>query len=100
MVCPNCGGKLSVLDVRQDPKDNETYRKKECRSCHYVAFTIEYEVEHDSVIKMWNSLNRCGYIKKDSKPAERHKCFGRYLNISPACAECQWRKECLEKSKE
>lgn len=100
MNCPNCGGKIRVLDVRQDFHDNETYRKKECRDCHYIFFTIEYDVNPDSMIKKWASLDRSYHRRKEAKILEKHRCFGRYVEISPACAECKWRKECLEKSKE
>lgn len=100
MNCPNCGGKLHVLDVRQDINTNETCRKKECYDCHYIVFTREYEVKPGDVNKFkykWNALDRSNHNQKIRK---QHKCFGRYLDISPACAECKWQKECLEKSKE
>lgn len=97
MICPNCGGKIQVVETRHDLNSNETYRQKECLHCRHIIYSVEYEVFSESIKDIWKSLERRSQWHR--KTSEKHKCFGRYLDISPACAECQWKKECLEKSK-
>lgn len=40
MKCPECGGKLKVVDVVQTD-DNRTLRKKRCDDCNRVLYTSE-----------------------------------------------------------
>lgn len=44
MMCPNCAGKVRVLDNVKNPTENEIYRRKTCTECGYTFFTVEYEV--------------------------------------------------------
>ena len=45
MKCPACGGKVKILDTRQNDEDHETYRHRRCEECSYDYYTTEYEVE-------------------------------------------------------
>lgn len=63
MICPKCGGKISVVQTIQNKETNETYRRKKCMFCRYLFYTIEYEIEHDEHIKkelnnLFNKNNR------------------------------------------
>lgn len=59
MYCPNCGGKLRVLDNVKNPDENEIYRKKSCTACGHVFHTVEYEVVENQKFKdEWNKYYR------------------------------------------
>lgn len=47
MICPECGGKLTVVDVRHNAEDNEDYRKRKCMRCGKAMYSIEFPVEYD-----------------------------------------------------
>lgn len=40
MVCPKCGGKVTVSDTMHG-FDNDTYRRRKCLECGYLFHTIE-----------------------------------------------------------
>ena len=44
MKCPECKGKLKVLDIVHDEENLETYRLKKCKECGHSLYTIEMEV--------------------------------------------------------
>jgi len=46
MTCPNCGGRLKVIDVVQTD-DNRTLRKKRCDDCAMVIYTSEIAIVVD-----------------------------------------------------
>lgn len=52
MLCPECSGKLQVLDTVKNPEENEIYRLKKCSKCGYSLFTVEYEVEVNKRFKI------------------------------------------------
>lgn len=55
MTCPKCGGRTSIKDTAYNHKDREVYRKRECCDCHYVIYTMEYEIEpNEQFIRDWN----------------------------------------------
>lgn len=39
MTCPKCSGRSMVVDVKHI--DNETHRRKRCKYCGHVFFTLE-----------------------------------------------------------
>ena len=39
MKCPKCSGKSVVADVKH--KSDETHRKKKCKDCGHVFYTLE-----------------------------------------------------------
>ena len=46
MTCPECGGRLKVIDVVQTD-DNRTLRKKKCDGCSRIIYTSESVVDAD-----------------------------------------------------
>lgn len=59
MVCPRCGGRVGVTDVVNNEKENETYRRKRCASCHKEFFTVEFEViENERFRREWIDWRR------------------------------------------
>lgn len=59
MVCPKCGGKISVRDVVHDASQNESYRRKKCSSCGYEFYTTESQTERTSeFLKTWSEKHR------------------------------------------
>lgn len=61
MLCPKCGGKTTVCDTRFEGKENETFRRRICKSCDNEFFTIEFEIEtNDKFIGLWKKLVRGG----------------------------------------
>lgn len=97
MTCPKCGGKLLVVDTRHDTKENETYRQKECASCHTYIYSVEYEVFAKDVQQIWNSLDR-RHLARQAKKDSPYSCFGRYCAMYPVCAECKWKEQCSDKA--
>lgn len=64
MICPDCGGKIRVVDTLHSP-NNETYRRRKCTECDYAFYTIEYEVEETEMFL--EDLHSCArYIQKRS----------------------------------
>ena len=61
MICPKCGGKIKVLDVRHNTRTNEDYRKRRCTECGYTFFTVE-EVARKSrlgrLMSNWSKYSR------------------------------------------
>lgn len=41
MVCSKCGGKLKVMQTVHDTDNNETHRRKKCKSCGKLIYTRE-----------------------------------------------------------
>ena len=39
VTCPNCNGNVSVVDVKHI--GDETHRRKKCKACGYVFYTLE-----------------------------------------------------------
>lgn len=69
MNCPVCNGETKVVDTRHTPK-NETYRKRKCKKCGDIFFTLEFDVfASDRVIEEWNKCERSRLmrIKKEEK---------------------------------
>lgn len=59
MNCPKCAGKILVIDNVKNPDENEIYRKKCCRECGLIFFTVEYEVIENQRFKDdWNKYYR------------------------------------------
>ena len=44
MKCPKCGGEVKLLESINTPS-NEIYRKRKCKDCKKIFYTIEFEVE-------------------------------------------------------
>lgn len=44
MKCPKCGGEIKLLESINTPS-NEIYRKRKCKDCKKIFYTIEFEVE-------------------------------------------------------
>lgn len=39
MMCPKCNGRSIVVDVKHI--DNETHRRKRCKYCGHIFYTLE-----------------------------------------------------------
>lgn len=62
MVCPRCeaNGSRTVItsDTAYNAKDDEFYRKRRCRACGLIFYTVEWEVPFDDVFKRkWDMTN-------------------------------------------
>ena len=49
MKCPNCGGKLYVVNTL--PYEDQIYRQRKCKSCGDTPWSIEYIVEKNDTLK-------------------------------------------------
>ena len=59
MYCPKCKGKIGVLDSVYNNDENEILRKRKCKECGHIFYTIEFEVEQDDRLKQeWSSFYR------------------------------------------
>lgn len=59
MLCPKCGGGTKVCDTRYEGKENEVFRRHECKVCDNEFYTIEFEIEsNNKLIDLWKSLTR------------------------------------------
>ena len=53
MICSMCGGQVSVTDSANKP-DGEVYRRRKCKGCGRIFYTIEFEVEKtDQLMAEW-----------------------------------------------
>ena len=53
MVCSDCDGKLTVVDIVRD--EDYVYRRKKCTVCGRLVYTREYEVIPDAMYRsIWN----------------------------------------------
>ena len=58
MTCPECSGKVCVVDL-VNADDNTTYRKRKCKSCGHIFYTVEFEVvSYESIKDEWNRCYR------------------------------------------
>ena len=60
MECPNCGGRLYV--VNSLPYEDQIYRQRKCKSCGYMPWSIEYIVEKNEALK--KEINEAWKLKK------------------------------------
>ena len=60
MKCPNCGGRLHV--VNSLPYEDQIYRQRKCKSCGYMPWSIEYIVEKNEALK--KEINEAWKLKK------------------------------------
>lgn len=60
MTCPNCGGRLYV--VNSLPYEDQIYRQRKCKSCGYMPWSIEYIVEKNEALK--KEINEAWKLKK------------------------------------
>lgn len=68
MICPKCGKRLYVKDVRHDTELGETYRLYACKNCSFTTFTSEFEVDADDrFIADWRKLDRHSKRMKNLK---------------------------------
>ena len=64
MICPKCGGPIKSTDSVHT-EENETYRRKKCKLCSHVFYTVEFEVERDENFKETWYGNHRSYILRD-----------------------------------
>lgn len=58
MKCPKCGADVRNIDSVHT-ENNEILRKRICKECDYIFFTMEFECDYDSVFKeAWNRNHR------------------------------------------
>lgn len=58
MTCPQCNGKVYVIDSVNAP-EGDIYRKRKCRECGYLFYTVESEMEAmPSFVKKWSYYHR------------------------------------------
>lgn len=71
MLCPKCGGKTGTLNTLLNPKDNETYRRKECKICGFRFYTFESVAEDTDDFR--NIRGRCRQEYLDGLDRRRNK---------------------------
>ena len=55
MICTQCGSKLEVVDTVRD--DDDVYRRRRCKACGKLVYTLESEVEPNAEYHSnWNNL--------------------------------------------
>lgn len=59
MQCPKCGGSTKVSDVNFNKDDNERYRRRTCKECGHIFYTVEFVVECDEAfLETYREHNR------------------------------------------
>jgi transcriptional regulator NrdR family protein len=89
MTCPECGGKVRVLE-NFDTSDNEIYRRRRCTECSHIFYTVEYEVEHTKqlTIDINASPRRDKRRACDKKRADMRKLkIKAYGVVCPNCSD-------------
>lgn len=72
MVCPKCGGKVDVMETRNDFATNTIYRERFCKRCWRTFYTIESVAEgNDEFHATWSR------IRKESRLGVQ-KCMDMY----------------------
>ena len=75
MICPICGYKTQVLDVKTNTEENEVRRRRKCVQCGYRFWTMEFEVERPK--KGWKHGNNWGLFQS----ALPMKCLKVYTEL-------------------
>ena len=78
MNCEKCGSKdVKVLDVVHNNDAYEIYRKKQCKNCGRMFYTMEFEVEDDAVfMESWYE-----HYRKKPKKSEEEKGYKRDVEV-------------------
>lgn len=63
MVCKKCGGGLWIIDNVHN-LNNESYRRRKCKECGHIMYTIETEVEWDDIKYRWSLYHRRNVYKR------------------------------------
>lgn len=64
MQCPKCGHTTQVTHLTTND-ENEEYRRRRCRWCGHIFYTIEFEVEvNDAFKEEWPQMFK---KKKEAK---------------------------------
>lgn len=54
MKCPTCEGDSITVDTVWNPKYNEALRKRKCKSCNLVFYSVEFEaVRNKRFMRDW-----------------------------------------------
>ena len=51
MKCPKCSNKSTVIDYVKTP-ENEIYRKRKCKTCGHIFYTMECDCEKIEFVKL------------------------------------------------
>lgn len=74
MNCPKCGGEVKVLDNINNTEDNEIYRKRKCKKCGNVFYTVEFEADEDeSLRQILVKYRRANILNRKRRDAELEK---------------------------
>jgi transcriptional regulator NrdR family protein len=65
MNCSHCGGDTCVIITNYNTDTNERYRRRKCKTCGRVIWTIEFEVEFDDAYR--NQWNDCERMKRGTR---------------------------------
>jgi transcriptional regulator NrdR family protein len=94
MNCPKCSGAVMVRDTTYT-EENEIYRRKKCRECGHVFYTMEFEVEDNPAFRAeWSRLI------KTAKPAwvkTRRKIYTLYLRENGETVASGTVEECAKR---
>lgn len=61
MKCSKCNGDIRVVDSVHTP-DNETIRKRKCKKCGYIFYTVEEEAPvTDELMEKYHKYYRYYY---------------------------------------
>lgn len=59
MICPVCGGKITVFDSRSSK--HEIIRKRKCVACKKVFYTSEKQIDEETGKQMINKIYQFYY---------------------------------------
>lgn len=62
MICPKCYNRTSVVETKPT-LDNDQIRKRRCKSCGYIFYTIESMTPFDDIKSALNTTRR-EYMKR------------------------------------
>lgn len=64
MICPECNGKLEVVETVRD--EDYVYRRRRCKSCGQIIYTIEKEVIPGTAYRtIWDTLHKNKYKERN-----------------------------------
>lgn len=66
MICPECSGKLNVVDTVRDTE--EVYRRRKCSVCGRLVYTRESEVYPNAVYR--SNWATCVHNKRNQNKEE------------------------------
>lgn len=69
MICPKCNAKSSIVGSILNAGDNEVYRRRKCRECGHIFYSVEFEVDDNVAYRDY--FNKADVKRREAKKQKR-----------------------------